>query len=81
MAMNPRVKEVAYKSPYQLIITFLNNEVKLFDVQPYLQYPIYEALKDESFIKKAHVQYGTIVWNNEIDFDPDALYLESKSFS
>ncbi len=79
--MNPRVKEVVYESPYKLVVTFLNDEVKLFDIQPYLQYQVYELLKDESICKKAFVQHGTVVWNDEIDMDPDRLYLESKSLA
>ncbi len=79
--MNPRVKDVVYESPYKLVVTFLNNEVKLFDMQPYLQYQVYELLNDESFCKKVFVQHGTAVWNNEIDIDPDRLYLESKTLA
>ena len=48
----------------------------MFDVSPYLNYPVFEVLKDTSFFNTAHVLYGTVVWNSEIDFDPDTLYLE-----
>lgn len=79
--MNPRVKEVKYESPYKLILTFTNNEVKEFNFTSYLGYPVYEALKDEAFCHKATVINGTVAWDNEIDFDPDTLYLESKILS
>jgi hypothetical protein len=75
--MNPRAKNILYKSPYNLIVTFTNGEVKIFDLQPYLDYPIYEELKNESYCSKASVVNGTVVWNDEIDIDPDRLYLES----
>ncbi len=76
--MNPRAKNVSYKSPYHLIITFTNGEIKKFNLQPYLNYPVYNDLKNESYCSKATVQNGTVVWSEEIDIDPDILYLESK---
>lgn len=76
--MNPRIKTVVYKKPYKLILSFTNGEHKEFDISPYLSYPIYEILKDESFCSKVKTVNGTVDWNDEIDFDPDTLYLESK---
>lgn len=76
--MNPRIKEVEYKSRYRLVLTFENGEVKEFDVTPYLQYPVFESLNDESFCSKVRVFNGTVVWDDVTDFDPDTLYLESK---
>jgi hypothetical protein len=76
--MNPRAIDVEYISPYKLQVTFSNQQVKLFDLQPYLHYPVYAALQDESFCSKAKIQYGTVIWNEEIDLDPDRLFLESK---
>ncbi len=76
--MNPRVKAVRYESPYKLNVTFLNGEVREFDMAPYLQYPVFENLQDESYCQKVSVNNGTVVWGDEIDFDPDTLYLEGK---
>jgi hypothetical protein len=77
--MNPRIKEVKYESPYKLVLTFSNNEIKEFDFSSYLNYPVYEPLKDETFCKKARPFNGTVIWDDVIDFDPDLLYLESKT--
>jgi hypothetical protein len=73
--MNPRVKFVKYISPFKLELTFVNEEVKEFDLSPYLNYPVFEKLKDESYCRKARVAYGTVVWDEETDLDPDTLYL------
>jgi hypothetical protein len=27
---------------------------------------------------KAHIAYGTVVWNDEIDLSPDTLYLRGR---
>ena len=77
--MNPRVVNVEYKSPYKLKFHFHNNTVKQFDLLPYLQYPVYEVLKDESFCSKVKVWNDTVIWNDMVDFDPDTLYLESET--
>ena len=76
--MNPRVLTVEYKGKNQLLVTFTNREVKQFDLNDYLKYPVYEPLKDEAFCKKVKAINGIIQWNDVIDLDPDIVYLESK---
>lgn len=76
--MNPRVEQLKFESSHTLLLTFTNKEVRIFDFGPYLSYPIYEVLKDESYFKKARVFNGTIMWDEETDFDPDTLYLEGR---
>ena len=71
--MNPRVNNVKYEPPYKLQLTFNNGEVKEFDFANYLVYP--------AFCSKVKAYMGTVVWDEEIDFDPDTLYLESKSIA
>lgn len=44
---------------------------------PYLEYPVFKDLKDLEFFKIAQVQYGTVIWPNEIDIAPERLYEES----
>ena len=79
--MNPRAKKVKYKSPYRLEVVFSNNELRHFDLQPYLIYPVYSKLKDEAYCNKVKVKDGIVVWDEEVDMDPDRLYLESKIVS
>jgi len=76
--MNPRASFVKYKPHYKLIVTFSNDEVKEFDLRRYLDYPVYEPLRDESFCSKVKVIDGVILWDDVIDIDPDTVYLESK---
>jgi hypothetical protein len=79
--MNPKVLTAQYKGNHKLLLTFTNNEVKQFDLKAYLKYPVYESLKDETFCKKLRVTDGIVQWNDYIDFDPDTLYLESKTIN
>ena len=77
--MNPRVNQVQYEHPYKLLLTFNNGEVKGFDFKKYLAYPVYEKLHDPAYCIKVKAYLGTAAWDEEIDFDPDTLYLESKA--
>jgi Protein of unknown function (DUF2442) len=66
--MNPRIIKVKPLSNFTLEIEFTNAECKLFDVKPYLYYPIYEILQDENIFLTAQVSLDTIVWNDYNDF-------------
>jgi len=79
--MNPQAKAVVYETPFKLIVTFKNNEIKAFDLQPYLHYPVYQHLQDEALCSQVSVINGIVVWDEETDLDPDRLYLESKTLS
>ena len=75
------VKEVKYIDNYKLILTFENNEVKLFDMIPYLDKGIFQELKDENLFKAVKVSFDSIERPNEADIDPKTLYEDSISYS
>ena len=68
------VKDVKPLDDYKLIVTFENDEVKIFDMTPYLQKGIFKELKDISLFKSARVNFDTVEWENEADIDPETLY-------
>ena len=35
--MYPRIKDVKAQDDYKILLTFTNDEVKIFDVKPYLE--------------------------------------------
>lgn len=76
--MNPRIKNVFPLEDYQLQLIFTNGEEGVFDVKPWLNKGVFKALKNEDLFKKAYVLFGSVSWNDDIDFSPDTLYLESK---
>lgn len=79
--MNPRVKRVSPKQGRYLELEFTNCERRLFDVKPYLAKVIFSDLKEERVFNTARIFNGTVVWDNELDFCPDTLYLESEPAS
>lgn len=75
--MNPRPISVKPLENYHLQITFANGQLKIFDCNPYLQFPVFKQLKDLTFFKSAKIEFGTVVWNDKVDICPDTLFLES----
>lgn len=75
--MYPRVKDVKPTDDYKLILTFTNDEVKIFDVTPYLDQGFFKQLKDKNYFKSVKPFIDSIQWQNGQDFCPDTLYLES----
>ena len=75
------VKEVKPIDNYKLILTIENNEVKIFDMIPYLDKGIFQELKDENLFKAVKVSFDSIEWPNEADIDPETLYEDSISYS
>lgn len=75
------VKDVKAMDNYKLILTFENNEKKLFDMIPYLELGVFKTLKDENLFKTVKVSFDTIEWSNGADIDPETLYEDSYSLS
>jgi hypothetical protein len=75
--MNPRVADVKPAENYTLRVWFRNGEEGIFDVKPYLEEGIFQALKDEEMFNTVKPFIGTVQWANEADFCPDTVYLES----
>jgi hypothetical protein len=75
--MNPRVKNVVPKKNFMLHLWFTNGEEGIFDVKPYLDYEVFQALKDEKMFRTVRPFVGTIQWENEADLCPDTVYLDS----
>lgn len=79
--MNPRVKTVKPQSNFHLLLEFTNGELRIFDVSPYLERGIFKELKSTEMFFSVKIVDGTVQWQNEADFCPDTLYLESKQIS
>jgi len=76
--MLPRVTQVTAKDNYLLKLLFSNGEKREFSVKPYLDYRVYKSLQEKTFFNSVYTQNGTVCWGeNDIDFDPDTLYMES----
>lgn len=77
--MLPRVSSVEARNDYSLIITFKNGERKLYDAKHLLELPMYKNLA--KVFMSAKVDYGTVVWDGELDISPDTLYLHGTTIN
>lgn len=75
--MLPRVFNAYAKENFIVEIEFKNKEKGKFDVKPYLEYDVFKPLKNPVLFKQIKVINGTLVWNDEIDIDPDTVYLDT----
>ena len=76
--MNPRIKDVKPNDDYTLILTFTNDEVKIFDLKPYLDTGIFKELREKSKFNSVRPFLGSIQWQTGQDLCPDTLYWESE---
>lgn len=62
---------------YMLQIEFDSEEVRLFDVKPYLNFGIFTQLKNEAYFQDVRTCLDSISWKNGQDFSPETLYIKS----
>ncbi len=59
---------------YRLLLTFENNEQRIFDTTPYLDQGKYTELKNTTLFNSVRISFDSIQWANKLDFDPEFLY-------
>jgi hypothetical protein len=70
------VTDVGYAGEYKLLIQFESGETRIVDLEPHLDGPVFEPLKDMTYFKsfRLNSDIDTVVWPNNADFSPDFLY-------
>jgi len=72
------IKEVTPQDDYWLLLKFDNNELRMFDMKPYLETgSVFRALKDPDMFKTVRVCFHSVAWDNNADIDPEILYPNS----
>jgi len=76
MLMLRYITAVQYVSDYKLILSFDDSSAKLVDLEPHLDGPIFEPLKDITYFQTVRVDpdLDTIVWGNGADMAPEFLF-------
>jgi hypothetical protein len=74
------VKNVKPLPNYKLLLTFENDETRLFDMNPYLDRGIFKQLKDNTLFNTVKVNFDSVEWANEADLDPEFLYEKSVKY-
>lgn len=75
----PRPTNVEYLNGWNLLVTFDNNEKKVYNCDdiPLSNRECDLPLKDINFFKKAFINDLTLAWDDELEVCPDGLYNES----
>lgn len=71
------IKDVKPIDDYILLLTFENDEKRMFDMKPYLDKGIFKELKDKDLFRSVRVSFDSIEWSNSADIDPEVLYQDS----
>jgi len=74
--MNPKVIEVKTEQNYMLNLCFENGEYRRFDMKPYLDFEVFQALRNREIFNSATTFLGSVTWSNNSDLSYDTLYLE-----
>ena len=74
--MNPKVTKVEPDRNYILNVWFTNGEQRSFDMKPYLDFEVFQALKDQKVFNTASTFLGSVTWSNNSDLSYDTLYIE-----
>ncbi len=75
--MNPRVKQLWPQPNHRLLLEFEDGQIRLFDLTPWLNKGVFQALCSSPDFFKARVVDGSVEWPGEIDLSYDTLYLRS----
>jgi hypothetical protein len=76
--MYPSVKTVVPRDNYRFDITINNGESGILDMKPYLDFGIFNRIKDYRSFEKVTVAFDTIEWESGADLDPEFVYDKCK---
>ncbi|MBI1387235.1 MAG: DUF2442 domain-containing protein [bacterium] len=76
--MNPNVIRIIPTDNHTILLEFDNDEVREFDVKPYLDKGIFIELQKLDYFRTVRIVARGIEWPNEQDFSFDTLYMASK---
>jgi hypothetical protein len=75
--IRPKAIDVEPRSDYCLLITFSNNEKRLFDVKPYLDFKPFNELRNTALFNTVKPAGLSVEWLHGQDICPDELYYNS----
>ena len=72
--MYPSVKKVVPNENYVLIIDFDNGESGTLDMKPFLEFGVFQRLKDRNAFNRVRLAFDTVEWDSGVDLDPEFVY-------
>lgn len=75
--MTPNIVDVKAQDNYQILFSFENGEMKIFDMKQYINKGFFKQSQDKAYFKTVKPFFDSIQWANGQDLFPDTLYLDS----
>lgn len=75
---NLKIVDCKIVSELCMLITFSNNEKRIFDAKYLIKYPIYKELENYNLFKNVQIDNGILTWKNgDIDIGVEEVYNNS----
>ena len=74
---SPDIMKAKVLNDHKMMLIFKNGEQKIFDMKPYLNYPVFKPLEDQAEFNQFEIVDGTVEWKCGADLSQDTFYLES----
>ena len=72
--MYPSVTKVEPREHYQIYIEFDNDECGVLNMKPYLDFGVFQKIRDLTSFSQVRVSFDTVEWSNGVDLDPQFVY-------
>lgn len=79
--MYPSVVKVVPSEDFTLAIAFDNGQKGLLDMKPYLDFGVFQRIRDYSQFQRVRVAFDTIEWDCGADLDPEFVYAKTTATS
>ncbi len=79
--MYPAITKVIPEDGFVIFVEFDNGESGQLDMKPYLDFGVFQKLKDPNIFNTVRVLFDTIEWDGGIDLDPEFVYENYKNAS
>ena len=74
---SPDIMQAKVLNDHKMMLIFKNGEQKIFDMKPYLKYPVFKPVEDRVEFNQFEIVDGTVEWKCGADLSQDTFYLES----
>lgn len=68
------VTKAEYAGEYNIRLTFNDGTEGVVDFADWLDGPVFEPVRDQTFFRRFFIEAGTITWPNGADIAPETLH-------
>ncbi len=79
--MYPAVRHVKAHENYTLAVEFDNGEHGILDMRAYLDFGVFQRLKDPEEFSRVKVAFDTVEWEARTNLDPEFVYKKCRKIS